>query len=213
MQATGIIMMGLLSALEFVTGASASGTGHPVVRVCVDGGFGAYDQNVAEHAQMLASRIFHRIGIQVDWHPANSSFCGQRELSVIRVTYSLHTPIDLVPSALAYARPYEGIHTDVLYDRVPGGNEAERAEVLGYVLVHEITHILQGVARHSDSGIMKAHWDKADLVRMRLVPMSFTKDDVDLIYKGLHKRADLAASRTLLAVDATVARLSGSSKH
>ena len=69
----------------------------------------------------------------------------------------------------------------MLYDRVPGGDEAERAEVLGYVLVHEMTHILQGVARHSDSGIMKARSDKADLVRIRLVPMSFTKDDVDLI--------------------------------
>ena len=95
--------------------------------VCVDGEFSPYDQTIADHAQTLASRTFHHIGVQLDWHRASSSFCGQRELSVIQVTYSLHTPIDLVPSALAYARPYEGIHIDILYDRVSGGNEVERA--------------------------------------------------------------------------------------
>ena len=30
--------------------------------------------------------------------------------------------------------------------------DADRIEVLGYVLVHEITHILQGFARHSECG-------------------------------------------------------------
>jgi len=209
MKITGIIVMGLLSAVELLTGATASGTGNPAVGVCVDGEFSPYDQNIADHAQTLASRTFHRIGVQLDWHRASSSFCGQRW--VIQVTYSLHTPIDLVPSALAYTRPYEGIHIDILYDRVSGGNEVERAEVLGYVLVHEITHILQGVARHSDSGIMKDHWNKADFVRMRLVPMLFSEDDVDLIHKGLHERADLAASTRSLAAEGAGRTAAGSS--
>jgi hypothetical protein len=34
--------------------------------------------------------------------------------------------------------------------------------ILGHVLVHEITYILQGICRHSESRIMKARWELRD---------------------------------------------------
>lgn len=122
----------------------------------------------------------------------------------------MHTPTDLAPSALAYALPYEGVNIEAFFDRVPGNNDAERAAVLGYVLVHEIAHILQGVARHSESGIMKAQWDKADFVRMRLVPMSFTEEDVDLIHRGLKARAGHTPDEAFLAAAGAGGALTGS---
>jgi hypothetical protein len=61
--------------------------------------------------------------------------------------------------------------------------------VLGYVLVHEITHILEGISRHSESGLMKAHWDKADFFYMRGNALRFAQEDIKLIYLGLEGRS------------------------
>jgi hypothetical protein len=64
--------------------------------------------------------------------------------------------------------PYEGVHVTVLYDRVyqTAPDAARRPLLLAHVLVHEITHVLQGVEHHSESGIMKAHWGPADCYAM-----------------------------------------------
>ena len=194
------MIVALLGALELATVARANQIEHPVVAVCVDGEADQYAQNVVNHAQLEASGIFRGIGVQLDWHPASSGFCRRSGHSVIRVSYSLRTPTEVVPSALAYALPYEGVHIEVFYNRIRGRDDAERVGVLGYVLAHEITHILQGIARHSDSGIMKAQWDNADFAQMRFVTLSFTEDDVDLIHKGLRARASHDAPGTFLAV-------------
>jgi hypothetical protein len=56
--------------------------------------------------------------------------------------------------------------------------------VLAHVLAHEITHVLQGAARHSESGITKARWTLDDLAEMRVLPLRFTVEDVELIHRG-----------------------------
>ena len=56
---------------------------------------------------------------------------------------------------------------------------------VAHVLVHEITHVIEGVTRHSASGIMKARWDTRDYFDMRRKPLSFAQEDVNLIYDGL----------------------------
>ena len=61
--------------------------------------------------------------------------------------------------------------------------------LLSYVLVHEITHILQGIDGHSWVGIMKARWDDDDLFEMNRERLQFTPQDVSLIYRGLECRA------------------------
>ena len=75
----------------------------------------------------------------------------------------------------------------VFFDRVmekPGNVSI----LLGHVIAHEVTHILQGVARHSESGVMKAQWTGADYREMTWEPLQFTDDDVMLIHSGLKVR-------------------------
>ena len=85
--------------------------------------------------------------------------------------------------------PYEGTHITVFYDRLQQRNEPKRLPVvLAHVLVHEITHLLQGIDRHSVSGIMKAHWSIEDYHEMAFKPLPFTQDDVDLIQQGMDAR-------------------------
>jgi hypothetical protein len=69
-----------------------------------------------------------------------------------------------------------------------------RPFVLGHVLVHEITHILQGFSTHSDRGMMKAEWDAKDFDLMGWTPLAFTEEDVRLIHLGLATRASRTAA-------------------
>ena len=57
--------------------------------------------------------------------------------------------------------------------------------LLSHVLVHEIGHVLQGFPRHSETGIMKAHWTLADYHAMWEKPLGFTPLDIGLIRSGL----------------------------
>jgi hypothetical protein len=60
------------------------------------------------------------------------------------------------------------------------------------VLVHEITHILEGIDRHSETGVMKAHWTEAEIAQMPLKPLCFTAYDVSLIQSGITVRQNTA---------------------
>ncbi len=61
-------------------------------------------------------------------------------------------------------------------------------ELLAHVMAHEITHILEGVSRHSNSGIMRALWSEDDHKMMKKHPLSFAPEDVELIRSGLAAR-------------------------
>ena len=60
--------------------------------------------------------------------------------------------------------------------------------ILAHVMVHEITHVLQGVSRHSESGVMKATWTMKEYGEMLPKPLPFTDDDVLLIRLGLERQ-------------------------
>ncbi len=97
--------------------------------------------------------------------------------------------------SLAYALPYQqsGTAIHVFADRVlRNPNRAFSRTLLAHIMVHEITHVLQRVSRHSESGIMKAQWSAADYQRMERTPLPFTPEDVLLIRQGLATRAHIA---------------------
>jgi hypothetical protein len=146
---------------------------------------------VLSRAQVLANEIFASAGVKIDWRigqPPRRQSQHERAVVVEMIT---DTPPQLKPGALAFARPYEGVHITLFYDRVRAATEPELTpNVLAHVLVHEITHILQGTCRHSDSGVMKARWAHADYMEMGQKPLSFTEQDVQLIKNGLAERAN-----------------------
>ena len=112
---------------------------------------------------------------------------------------AIDTPTEFVPGAFAFARVYEGVHITVFWDRVQRMTSSLVAGVvLGHVLVHEITHILQGIDRHSETGVMKARWTGEDFFQMTWKPLSFTPGDIYLIQRGLATRTDAG---TVVAVN------------
>ena len=55
--------------------------------------------------------------------------------------------------------------------------EADQAKILGHILAHEIVHMLQGVARHSNTGLMKARWDTEDLRTISRTGLGMAAED------------------------------------
>ena len=148
--------------------------------------------------QATAAQILKEAGVRLDWRGDESACAGGRGLVV---TVSRETPVDQHPGALAYALPFERTHVVLFYDRVlTAASPAVTPYLLGHVLAHEIVHMLQGVEQHSASGVMKARWDNRDYVEMQRAHLKFTKDDLDLIDRGL----ELRASKTVPAMTGAV---------
>lgn len=85
----------------------------------------------------------------------------------------------------------------VFYNRVVGAAEPLGVpKLLAHVLAHEIAHQLENTGRHSEAGIMKAHWNPSDILELSYRPMSFTAVDASLIRGGLAQRQAPQISRT-----------------
>ena len=134
----------------------------------------------------LAAKMLTTIGIRLDWRRSEPPRISSERLIVIEL--ATRTPSNLLPGALGYALPYEGVHITVFYDRIPREVVPLTIAVLSHVLVHEIAHVLQRVSRHSDSGIMKAVWTNQDYRRMKMEPLLFTPRDVELIQLGMENK-------------------------
>jgi hypothetical protein len=155
----------------------------PVVTVCVDRSPGGPDYMVEGEA----SKIFSAIPVTIVWKPSRK--CQSSD--AIRIRLNSRTPADLMPGALAFAQPYRGTYIEIFYDRVRTTVPAECVpHLLAYVLVHEITHILQGIARHSEAGIMKARWTADDYPQMWFDRLTFAPEDIWLIQRGLRSRVE-----------------------
>ncbi len=148
----------------------------------------------AQLARGTASRLLGSIGIKLEWQ-ADKRRCAA---GGIVIDVSIDTPAGQLPGALAFAKPYDRTHIVVFLDRVQFAITPNSVPVLlGYVMAHEIGHILQGVSQHSREGIMKQRWEAVDYQDMRRGVLKFSESDVSLIRQGLAWRrnpAVLAAS-------------------
>ena len=192
MRLTAMVMM--MAATVAAVWAAENGQDQRKVTVCAERGSAG---PVANAAEVLASRMFAEIGVQIDWRAADSCAGFGNALTV---SISDNTPANQLPGALAYALPYEGTHIVVFYDRIKGQVDCAVVPMfLAHVLVHEITHILQRVCRHSASGVMKARFDYTDHFKMKRKSLGFTKEDIDLIHIGLAWRQARLGENTLIA--------------
>ena len=152
---------------------------------------------IKTQAQRQASHMFAAIGVTLLWKDGRPS---PSETDAIAIELAAKTPRTLAPGALAYALPYEGVHIRIFWDRIQ--TDPAPQAVLAHVMVHETTHILQGVARHSSEGIMKAYWTTDDRAAMRSKPLTFTAEDVNMIYTGMDARAGLTTTAAAAEVAA-----------
>ena len=145
-------------------------------------------------AQAQASEMFAAIGMKLEWRCPKSGTQG-----TIAMSLATNTPESQEPGALAYAF-FGGTHIVIFYDRIRKMVPNQVSSVLAHVMVHEVTHILQGIPRHSESGVMKAHWDAGDYLQMTWNPLPFSDEDVTLIERGWAARGARLAGAPLPAL-------------
>jgi hypothetical protein len=167
------------------------------VTVCVDG------RHQTMLAEKTASRIFQQIGVTLKWLK-NPRTCPADAL-ILSLTDE--TPLNLLPGALAYAKPYEGIHIRVFADRVMAAYDDPQhrlcGRVLGHVFAHEIGHMLQGVSRHSAEGVMKGKWTSSEMGAMRAKSLTFNDLDIRLIHHGVDTRTSKSPASAPAILTAT----------
>jgi hypothetical protein len=177
MKTTRLVAMLAMAGASLCAGQSAA-TQKATVTVCMEP-----DQHVLMGVRPLASAMFASIGVRIDWRERDSCPVGVGAVQV-RLSHDSTRVRDSGAEALAFARPYAGTVV-VFLDRVQELNRNGGPSVLAHVLVHEITHVLEGIDRHSATGIMKARWNYNDYLEMRRKPLLFAQEDVNLIYDGL----------------------------
>jgi len=143
---------------------------------------------VMRQAEVLAAQIFAGIGVGIGWYH-DRRHCKVPPEGFLVILLSTGAPDLQFPGALAYSQLADGVHIEVFYNRVAQMVEPKCVPtLLAHVLAHEIGHMLEGVSRHSDEGIMKAHWDERDFSKMSYQLLSFAPQDVGLIQSGIVKR-------------------------
>ena len=179
-------------ATAILAGAGAYAENGPGLAVCLQ--HRALVNNfVMARAESLVSTVFAEAGMRIDWMPARQ--CRTTGDNAIRLEMDAVVPARFGPETLAYALPYaaSGTTIHVFYHRIMEGHRDLGAEVLGHVIAHEIGHVVEGIARHSPEGLMKAHWGLPDYVRMRNQRLSFSTEDVALMRSHLPYAGRLTA--------------------
>jgi len=161
---------------------------------------------VMARAKWVATAAFAGAGIGVRW--VEGKRLGEpREVAsgeVLTVVFDGPAPAHAGPHSMAFTNVGGGADADVhvFYHRVADfggfGGRGYMPELLGHVLAHELTHALEGEARHSREGLMKAVWspdDRAQMARRR--PLAFAAVDVELL--RAHFQKQMSPARTFVS--------------
>jgi hypothetical protein len=144
-----------------------------------------------ERAKSLTSRIYSEVGFQVEWNArAECAKAGS-----IHIRIDAEAPERIEPDVLAYALPYGGWGTciHIFYDRIAA---VHHDGLLGHVIAHEVAHVLEGIVRHSSTGLLKPKWDSKDYFEMHHHALPFAEEDVELLHLGLQRRTARALAAT-----------------
>ena len=160
---------------------------------------GQSPDNVIARAEAAASYVFGVIGIDITW--SNCTAPGSTEASV-KPRFVLRLVDHSQPIASgrstpdAFGRAYltsdaSTDYAEVYYEPVRqiavSHQFAEREDILGYAIAHELGHLLLG-PRHTPNGIMSVHWNIQDLQMMTQHRMRFSNAQRSAMHREIQLR-------------------------
>ena len=162
----------------------------------------------AEHAEHLAGKILSTASIQSSWVAGPVEELGNLGMdftayaakacradlgpAIVRLQILPQAPAGLPAQALGLSLPCarSGVQVTIFADRVASVSETAGptfGRVLGYVMAHEVGHVLLQSDTHTTAGLMKGTWSKSDWQRAAVSVVSFSPAEARQI-AALHKR-------------------------
>ena len=169
-----------------------------VIMLSFENSYDLIPASVLALAGDIATRIYARLGLELQLRTGNAKRgdakidCSKRAIE-IRVEFTRDIPNGLSDTTLASTLVYniKESRIYVLANRIRLLHQYRprlAGPLLGHVFAHEIAHALQNIDRHSESGIMRAHWTEVDHEKMRNGTLEFEPSDVALIHLGVESR-------------------------
>ena len=154
--------------------------------------------DVLMKAQANVTRMYREAGVEVLWPAPESLSAASNAVRQAALTVAILTlnQAKQIHSGLADGRVGfaaravngGGQLVYVIYDRVErvtGGNGLRRASMLAIAIAHEIGHLLLPSKGHSQRGLMRAEWSRADLQLAQRELSSFTPQQAELLRTGI----------------------------
>ena len=162
---------------------------------------GGVPDKVVARAQDVVAAIFSPLRIEIGWAACEESGPG------VNITLRLRRegPLgaertdSLDVMGMAFTAPgVAGNRADAYYGAIEGfaqRHQADPAEALGYVVAHELGHLLLGPG-HAPGSIMCASWNDKTLEAARQRWLTFNQSQREVIRRELRARRLVATSAT-----------------
>ena len=155
--------------------------------------------DVLTGAQAEVTAIFRQAGVQAVWRAFSSSSTNTDGSREPRITVAIlsHDQAERLQSGLPRYALGLALNSSpttranvayVFYERVrplTGANGVTLAPVLAAAMAHEIGHLLLPPKAHSQTGLMRADWAKADLQLIQRIELFFTAEQGELIRRQI----------------------------
>jgi hypothetical protein len=137
----------------------------------------------------------------------SSADCSTADPDVLRVRIlpNSHGKWNVTSKALGFAlraeAPEFGIYAFIFLDRVmelAQKDERTVSRVLGYVIAHEIGHLLLSRNAHAKNGLMKADWHDREINQIRQGCLHFSKDEGEAMRSSMYDRLAAASTRSFI---------------
>jgi hypothetical protein len=217
-----------LAVLMFLTGSANSAVAHssssPNLQVSVFNRAQVPGDKLMQ-AEVRAEKIMSHAGIRLTWLncPVSATAPGNAGLpspaiskSCQAIQYPEHVAITILDhprnaTADTFGQAFlnaqgTGSYIDVYYDRLSALRAEEPiapAEILGYVIAHEIGHLELGADSHSKTGLMRAHWDTKSLSDAAKGQLLFSASQIIAMQTTLSLASQSTASQTMTSQKAS----------
>jgi len=182
--ATGLVALGLAGPTSAAFGSEPE---RPALMILVNSVPGV-PIDVLLRAKGETARIYADAGVRLAWSdPSGTLPC----LTVMLVSNPDTWPERVGPNALGAAPgTAEGMGrlAYAFYGRIGATAQQHRTDVgklLGYVMAHELGHILLAGGSHSPTGIMSDRWGQLKMVLIAEGFLRFTKEQAESIRKSV----------------------------
>jgi hypothetical protein len=193
-------------------------TAKPKFSVCVLN-YAHVPSSTLREAEKVAKGIFERAGVETTWtdfEPPSTSEVPSMAGKIPCASTLLMMHVNLVGDPKSFARADNTlgmapgnsgngerslvyVFEQVADEMIQQQHIADRSDILGHAMAHEIGHILSRIENHSPTGLMRANWQREDFQAMVRRRLNFDCGQAARIREEVARRARQQAISQLAA--------------